>query len=37
MAEEIPHFSENFIHLSPPVTSKLGQVPNSNKLLSLAQ
>ena len=25
MAQEIYHFSENFIYLSPPVTLKLGQ------------
>ena len=24
MAQEMPHFSENFIHLSPPVSLKLG-------------
>ena len=25
MAQEIAHFSENFIHLSPPASLKLGQ------------
>ena len=25
IAREIPHFSENFIYLSPPVSLKLGQ------------
>ena len=37
MAQEIPHFSENFIYLSPSVSLKLGPVLKSNKLLSLSQ
>ena len=37
MAQEIPHFRENFIYLSPSESLKLGQVLKSNKLLSLSQ